>query len=128
MYLVPKLMHLAILLFFYIVLYYFTFLLLLFWGYIVTFTQVLTVYHSEFTLPSFSFVPPSTHSWDSFNRSHFSIFTYVYIILPSDLSSYTLSPHPPPTTGTKLPDRTCSALLFSFFVKKKKNWHFCLFK
>jgi hypothetical protein len=31
----------------------------------------------------------------------------------------------PPYTGTNLPNRTWTALLFSNFVKKKKKWHFC---
>jgi hypothetical protein len=35
--------------------------------------------------------------------------------------------HFPPPMGTQSPDRTCSALLFSNFVKEEK-WHFCLFK
>jgi hypothetical protein len=69
---------------------------------------------------------PSFHFWNSFNRSHFPIYVHEHIFPPYS-PFYTLSPHPPPPTGTNPPGRTCSALLFSDFVKEKK-WHFSLFK
>jgi hypothetical protein len=48
---------------------------------------------------------------------------YLYYIHP-----FTTFPHVlPPPTRTHPPDRTCSALLVSDFVKEKK-WHFCFFK
>jgi hypothetical protein len=74
----------------------------------VTFTKVLMIYHSESPPPSFSFIP-LPHSWNSFNRSHFSIFIHENIIWPSHSSSHTLSLYPPPSnwyqpqTGPVLP-------------------------
>jgi hypothetical protein len=55
--------------------------------------------------------------------SHFSIYTvfYTYTVYAPCSLSYTLSPHPPPQTGTKNPDRVCSVLLFSDFVTKKNK-------
>jgi hypothetical protein len=47
---------------------------------------------AEFTPPSFSFIPHLPHSWNSFNRSHFSIFIYEYIFPPYS-PSYALSLH-----------------------------------
>jgi hypothetical protein len=52
---------------------------LLYWGYIVTFAKVLTVYHSWIYLLHHSPLSPSPYSWNCFNRSHFSIFIYEYI-------------------------------------------------
>jgi hypothetical protein len=55
-------------------------LLLLYWRCTVTFTKVFAIYHSWIhPLSSFSFSLPS---WNSFNRSHFSIFIHEYIIFP----------------------------------------------
>jgi hypothetical protein len=66
-------------------------MLLLYWEYNVTFTNVLTIYHSCIHPPLFfSFILPSLHSWNSFNRSHLSIFMHEYIIFPPYSSSYTL--------------------------------------
>jgi hypothetical protein len=66
---------------------FFIIILFLYWGYIVTFTKVLTVYHSGIhpLNPSFP------HSWNSFNMSQFSIFIYEYIIFRPHLLSYTFS-------------------------------------
>jgi hypothetical protein len=53
--------------------------LLLGWGYIVAFTKVFTIYQIYhnwiYPPPSFSFISP--HSWNSFNRSHSSIYLHV---------------------------------------------------
>jgi hypothetical protein len=40
----------------------------------------------------FSFISFSPHSWNSFNRYHFSICIHVYTIFPLYSSSHTLSP------------------------------------
>jgi hypothetical protein len=97
-------------------------------GYIMTFTKVITIYriyHSWiyplYHSPLFSF----PHSWNSFNRSHFPIYTHVYTVFVP-YSPFFLSHIFPPLTGTNSPERTCSAHLFS--VLKKIKWHFCLFK
>jgi hypothetical protein len=42
----------------------------------VTFTKVLTIYHSWIHPLHHSSYPPSFHSWNSFNRSHFSIYIW----------------------------------------------------
>jgi hypothetical protein len=69
-----------------------------------------TSYLNSPPLP-FSFIPPCPHSWNSFIRCHFSIYIHVY-------SVYTIVTFPQPSpTITNLPDRTCSALLFSNFIK-----------
>jgi hypothetical protein len=90
---------------------FFIIILLLYWGYIVTFTKVLTIYHS--------WIHPSIillilYSWNSFNRSHFSIF----ILFSPPSPFYTLSLYPPLPTGTNPPDRTCYTFLFSVSEKK----------
>jgi hypothetical protein len=70
--------------------------------------------------------PPSPHSWNSVNRSHFSIYIHVYRIFlpysPFNPFPYFLSP----PTGTHPPDRNCFAFLISVFVKKKKDIFVCL--
>jgi hypothetical protein len=63
----------------------------LYWGYIVTFTKVLTIYHSWIYPICHSPLSPAPHSWNSFNRSHFSFCTYGYIILLPYSPSSTLS-------------------------------------
>jgi hypothetical protein len=98
---------------------------LLYWGYIMTFTKVLTIYLS-WIYPSIILpYPPSADSWNSFNRSHFSIFVYEYIIVPLYSVSFTLSLYLPPSYWYQPPDRTCFVFLFSVFEKKKEK-HFCL--
>jgi hypothetical protein len=60
-----------------------SFFLLLCWGYIVAFTKVLTIYqkcHSWIQFLLHSPLSPLTHSWNSFNRSHFSIYIHVYTV------------------------------------------------
>jgi hypothetical protein len=70
--------------------------LLLCWGYIVTFTKVLIIYHSWIYPFHHSPLFPLPHSWNSFNRFHFSVYIHVYTILTPYSASYTLSPHPHP--------------------------------
>jgi hypothetical protein len=97
---------------------------LLYWWHIVTFTKVLTIYHSWIHPPHHSPLFSSPHSWNSFSRSHFSIFIHEYVIFPPHSPSYTLSlfPYIPPPAGTNLPDGTC--FTFLFFVFEKRD--FCL--
>jgi hypothetical protein len=74
----------------------------------------------EFILSIILLYPPLPQSLNSFNRYHFCIYIHVYTVFalysPSTLFShlllFLLVPHPP--------SRTCSALLFSNFVKEKK--------
>jgi hypothetical protein len=62
--------------------------------YYVVFVVVLGVhcdlYQSSYNIPSFSFIPFSPHSWNSFCRSHFSVFIYEHIIF----LLHSLSLHP----------------------------------
>jgi hypothetical protein len=51
--------------------------------------------------PSFSFIL-LPHSWNSFNRYHFSICIHVYMVFALCSSSYTLPHILPPPTGTNL--------------------------
>jgi hypothetical protein len=81
--------------------------------------------------PSFSFILPSPHSWNSFNSYHLSIYTHVYTVFALYSSSHTLSPPSPPsycyqTPPPPPPDKTCSVLLFSNFVKEKNDIFVCL--
>jgi hypothetical protein len=52
------------------------------WGYIVTFTKVVTIYHSWIHPTPIKFLYfPSLHSWNGkLNRCHFSIYIHEYII------------------------------------------------
>jgi hypothetical protein len=92
----------------------------------VTFTKVLTVYHSWIHPLHHSLLSSLTHYWNSFNVSHFSICIQKYIIFPLHSPSYILSLYPPPLawvpyTQTKSVLPSCSLIL--------KKWrHFCLFK
>jgi hypothetical protein len=92
----------------------------LYWGYNVTFTNDFTIYYILIH-PSIIPYPPFPHSWNSFNRSHFSIYTHLYILLPPYLPSYTLSPHPLPSHSYQPPHRIYSALLFSDVERKKEK-------
>jgi hypothetical protein len=60
-------------------------------------------------------LPSLPHSWNSFHRSHFSIYAHVYTVFAPYSLSYTLSLHLPPSHWYQTP-----VLLFSDFVKKKK--------
>jgi hypothetical protein len=51
----------------------------------------------------------------------------VYTLFVPYSPSYTLSPHPHPSTGLNpLPDRTCSTVLFYKFIKEKNDSFVCL--
>jgi hypothetical protein len=92
------------------------FLLLWYWGFIVTFTEVLVIYHSwihPFHHSPLSSLPPFL---ESFKRSYFSIFIHEYIIFSQYLPSYILSLYPLPLTGTNH-GRTCLTFLFCFWKK-----------
>jgi hypothetical protein len=58
----------------------FSFFLLLYWGYTVTFTEVLSIHYSWIHPLHHSPLSLLPHSWNSFNRSHFSIYTWVHNI------------------------------------------------
>jgi hypothetical protein len=64
----------------------------LYWGYIVIFTQVLTVYHSLIHPLHHSPLFPCPNPWNSFNRCHFSTYIHTYTVFAPYLPSYTLSP------------------------------------
>jgi hypothetical protein len=77
----------------------------------------------EFT-PYHSRLSPHTHSWNSSNRPHFSIFIHEYMIFPPYLPFYTLSLYLPPSHWCQPPDRTCFTFLFSVL---KKHAFVCLY-
>jgi hypothetical protein len=84
------------------------FIIILYWGYIVTFTKALTVYHSliyplHHSPLSHRLPPTSLHSRISFNRSHFSIFIHEYIIFLPYSASYTRSYILPPKFKVSIP-------------------------
>jgi hypothetical protein len=99
-------------------------ILLLYWEHIVTFTTVLAMYLSWIHTLHHS-PPPHPYSWNSFNRSHVSIFIYEYIVFPPHSLSFTLSLYLPHPHWYQSQDRTCFTLLFFVF---EKQCHFCLFK
>jgi hypothetical protein len=57
---------------------------------------------------------PFPPSWNSFNRSHFSIFIHEYILFPSCSPSYTLSLHPPPPTDANPGQNPACPLVLRF--------------
>jgi hypothetical protein len=81
------------------------------------FLQCITV---EFTPAVILLYPPFPHSWNGFNRSHFSIFIQEYIVFPLYSSSHPFLISPPTLVPT--PERTCFTFLFSVFEKRR----FCL--
>jgi hypothetical protein len=113
-----------------ILVYFFTYFILFiyfyccaWWGYIVAFVKGLTIYHTWIHLLHCSPLSPCLHSWNSFSRSHFSIYTHVHTVFapyshnrpfPTS-SSIPLVPTP---LGSNVPDST---LLFSNFLTEKKN-------
>jgi hypothetical protein len=83
-----------------------------------------TLYHSWIHSPSIIFLyPPYPHSWNSFNRSHFSIYIHVYKIFAPYSPSYTLSLYPLPSHWYHLLGQD----LFCFPVLHfcKKNFFVC---
>jgi hypothetical protein len=71
-----------------------------------------------------SFILPFPHSWNTFN-SHFSISIYVYTVFALYSPSHVL---PPPHWYQPPLSRTCSAFLFSSFVKEKKKTFLFVYK
>jgi hypothetical protein len=95
--------------------------LLLCWGYIVTFSKFLTIcklYHSLIHPLYQSPLPPSFHTWNNFNRYHFSIFIHVHTVFALYSSYYTFFPHPLPTHWYQLPRQDLLCLLDHGFSKK----------
>jgi hypothetical protein len=90
-------------------------------GDIVAFIQVLTMYQIYMNSPPlpFSFIPTSPDSWSTFNRYLFGIYIHQYTFFAPDSPSYPLSPTPPLFHWCQPSSlgRTCSAFLFSDFVK-----------
>jgi hypothetical protein len=74
----------------------FIIILLLYWGYNVTFTNVLTIQHSQIHPLHHSPLPLTPHYCNSFNRSHFCIFILENIFSLYSLF-YTLFLYPPPS-------------------------------
>jgi hypothetical protein len=74
------------------------------WGYIVAFIEVLTlyqIYHTWIHPLYHSPLSPTSNSWNSFNRYHFSIYVLVHIIF-AYFNPSTPFPHfLPPSTGTE---------------------------
>jgi hypothetical protein len=67
------------------------------------------IYKSSYNMSTISYLnsplhhsplSPLLYSWNSFSRSHFSIYIHVYTVFVSYSPSYTLSPHCPLPTGT----------------------------
>jgi hypothetical protein len=85
------------------------------WGTLWHFTNFLTINHSWICPPPLFLFP---YSWNSFNRSYFSIYIHVYRIFPHYSPSNPFSLYPPPTTGTQSLNRTCFAFCSLFFKKK----------
>jgi hypothetical protein len=77
----------------------------------------------EFTPSIISSLSLSPHSWNGFNRPHFSIFIHEYIIFSPHSPSHTLSLYPSPSHWYQPLDRTCFTFLLSVLEKR----HFCLF-
>jgi hypothetical protein len=96
------------------------------WGYIVTFTKVLTMYQIYLisTPQWLAFIlPPPIPGVVSIGY-HFCIYTHVYTVLHV-IHSPTPLCHFLPSTETPAP-RTCSALLFSDLVEEKRKSWYCL--
>jgi hypothetical protein len=72
---------------------YFFFIIVLGGGtswYLHKFLQYIKYIILEFPPPSFSFIPSSPHSWNSFNRYHFSIYIHVYTVFALWIHAYFL--------------------------------------
>jgi hypothetical protein len=84
----------------------------------VTLPKVLKYIIVEFTPPSFYFTS-LPHSWNSFNRSNFSIYIHMYIIFLPYLPSYMLSLYPPPSHWYQFPrlDLFCRPSLCFYKIK-----------
>jgi hypothetical protein len=95
------------------------FFLLLYWRCIVTFTTVLTMYHSQIHLLHHSPLYPLHHSWKNFSRSHFFDF-HTWI---QNISIIFTLLHPFPPTGT---NSQMGAVLPSCSLFLKKDIFVCL--
>jgi hypothetical protein len=92
-------------------------------------------YHVSNTLylnsrpPPFSFTPhPLPHSWDSFNRYHFSIYIHVYTVFASYSLSHTLSSPLPSSQWYQSTQEGHFTPPILDFVKETKKRHLSLFK
>jgi hypothetical protein len=99
------------------------------------------IYKNSYTIPTISylnsplsllpFIPPSSDSWNSFNRNHFSTLIHVYIFFALYYSpTHLFLPPPPPTGANPLPWARlilpfCSLILQNR-KEKKKNMTFML--
>jgi hypothetical protein len=99
----------------------FILLLLLCWGYIVTFTKVLTISHRWIYPLIILIYLPSLCYWNSFYRLHLSIYICVYTIFAPYSAFYIIFPHPTLSHYYQCLSQTCSFLLFSVFEKKRKK-------
>jgi hypothetical protein len=94
------------------------------WGYIVTSTKVLTTYHIDHTwIHPLHSLFLSSHSWNCFNRYHFSFYTHVYIVFAPYSPSHTLSLHPP---SPPCPRQDLFYHPVLWFCKRKKGHFVCL--
>jgi hypothetical protein len=93
------------------------FLLVLCWGYIVTFTKVLTIYNSCIHSVHLSPLFPSPIPRIVLTVLIFP-FIYMYTQYWHHIHPFLISS---PSHWYQSPGRTCSTLLFSIFVKKKKK-------
>jgi hypothetical protein len=92
-------------------------MLLFFWGYIVTFTKVLTIHHS--------WIHPLHHSHLSYlPNSHFSIFIHEYLIFTVHSASYTLSLYP--STHCYQPPNKTILPFYSLLLKKRDFFLFTI--
>jgi hypothetical protein len=91
------------------------------------------IYKSSYNISNISYwihslhhspLSPSLHSWNSFNRSHFSIYIHMYTVFAPNSPPHALSPHPPSPSHANPTDTICSALLFSDCKRKKKRTSF----
>jgi hypothetical protein len=89
-------------------------------------TKILKIYHSLIDPIHHSLLSPAPSFPGIVLTHHFPIHIHVYTLFALCSHSQTLSPPPPIPLVPTSPDRTCSALLFSDFVKEKQQ-HFCLF-
>jgi hypothetical protein len=109
------------------------------WSFIFLFFSIIVlgvycdIYKSSYNISELNSPPPpfslsSLHSWNSFNRSHFSIYIHVYRILLPHAPFYTLSLYPPSSYWYQSPRQDLFCLPALCFCWKKKGWHYCLFK
>jgi hypothetical protein len=82
-------------------------------------TNVLILYYSWIhPLHHSPLSPPPQHSWNSFNMSHFFIFTHEYIIFLLHSPSHAISLYLPPSHWFQTSEMTCFTFLLSVFEKR----------